>query len=274
MVLDSGKFFSASVRKALMGSLVLGALGFSASTLACSTAAWDSVVGGGTGAVRYSGDCAFLPATGSAGEYVQDNIDGGATSYIASFYALTKFSGGTNANTVTVFQAEDPGTASVAVEVRADETAVLTTTAGGESSSININGTINNNGWNHYKVEWTSGGTATLTVNGGSSSTPINAGTGTLSQAQLGHIASSTPNLTALAVDQFVSLRVDDAGLTSPLCIGDASGDGEFITGGDALVAFNAQFGNPSPGQPDFNGDGNLTGGDALAIFNNQGSCP
>jgi len=264
-------------RALLFSSVAVAAFSSGAAFAQCSLAAWDASAGtpgaSELGNPRYVGECGFEPA--AVGQYVQDNITEVAlTDYIVVFYALTKFNASsTGSNTVTIFEALNSGTEVLDLTVRGDSTAVLTS-GGNATSPVAINTGVNYNGWNHYKITWTSGGTTTLAVNGGTPASITGATATTLTEARLGHVASSTPNLQAagLAVDQFVSLRADDAAETDPLCPGDAIVD-NFRNVQDALAAFND--GNVViQGQPDFNGDGFINVQDALGIFNNQGGCP
>lgn len=253
----------------LMAVTVLGSAAFSASSMAqtCSTDAWDATQGGTVGFTRYVGQCGYRPSTTTPGQYVQDNIDPGATTYIASFYAFTQFSGGNSTNSVTLFEASNNGASPVvSIAARADGNAVLTTPAG-TTLVVPLNTGDNFNGWNHYKLEWTAEGQATLTVNGSAANAEsVAAGTGTLTRARLGHVASSTPNLTSLVFDQFVSLR-EDSSDTNLYCPGNVDGDTSVDADDARAVLIEELVGAPAGGQADFNGDGAVDADDARGIL-------
>lgn len=269
-------------RALLLSSVAGAALSSGVAFAQCSLAAWQSTAGNAgnpgqseLGNPRYVGECGFEPS--AAQQYVRDDItEAAVTEYHVAFYALTKFANGsTSSNTVTVFEALTGSTEVLDLTIRGNNTAVLTSGAN-TTSPVTLNTGINYNGWNHYYISWTSGGTARLEVNGNDSTavstTGATAANG-LTEARLGHVASSTPNLQAggLAVDQFESYRTE-VPETAPLCPGDANDD-DFRNVQDALAAFND--GNVViAGQPDFNGDGFINVQDALGIFNNQGGCP
>jgi len=266
----------------LMLATAAGVALFSSPVFACSLANWEASEGSpdesDLGLPRYVGECGFIPST--VGQFVQDNIEPAADPYLASFYALSIFgTGSTASNQATIFQAntEDNGQpgSPITVTIQGGSNTLngpvaILSTPGGTSSEIRINTGGNYTFWNHYKVEWTANGTATLTINGGDS-VNVNAGPGVVVESQLGHITSTNPNFRSngLAFDQFVSLRSPDPE-TNPLCPGDADGSGR-LTGTDVVGILNDATVSLR-GQPDFNGDSRLTGTDVIGVL--ISSCP
>lgn len=269
----------------LSASFVLGAALFSTSSLACSIAAWDTSAGGvtdaDTGLPRYVEECGFLPT--AAGQYVQDNITGGVTTYEASLYVFLGFAtGSTVANTVTVFEASDSAVSAastVRIIARGDGTAVLEV-GGSTSSPVTLTGGTFFNGWAFLRLSWASGGTASLAANGGSA-VSVSAGAATLEQARVGFISGPSANLDSLAFDRFESYQENAPGIAGLelACPGDVGVGTEpdlIISSLDAFQIYAEANGGAmvDMGQPDFNGDGVISSLDAfqvLAAANNGG---
>lgn len=254
-------------------STILGAfallLSLSNPALACTINASWTQSGGSAALPRYQGECAYQAA--ALGNTLTHSMADVGT-YTVAFYALTRFNAGSTAsNTVTIFRASDNSSPKFEIRVKGNGTADLAV-IGGTTLTGNINTpTANYNDWNHYKAVW-NGSNISFFINGNQvAGSPSMAGV--LDTQQIGHIASSTPNLAGnLAFDHFVSLLLDDVAQTGVLCAGDSNDSGG-INVTDAIQAFN-DGALDLLGQPDFNGNGGVNVTDAIQIFNNQGACP
>jgi len=267
---EIGKGKSMKINQAcriLAFSSVVGMALFSGAVLAqCDVQAWDisnGVSDATASKPRYVGQCALNPT--AAGQYVEDTVtEASVTDYVVSFYALTKFaSGSTVNNTVRLFEADTGGTP-ITLDARGDNSVLLTTPGGNTTASINPGG--NFNGWNHYKIIWSSGGQGSLTVNGGTA-IPVTSGSGVITAQRLGYIQGNNPNLAnGLAFDQFSSLRSDDPNETDPLCPGDTNDSGD-LTSFDGARIYLELRGGSTGGQPDYNGSGGVTSFDGASVY-------
>jgi len=246
--------------------------------MACAiSTSWTQNGSGTVERPRYQDQCAYQAA--ALNDTLSHNLSDIST-YTVAFYALTRFSdGGTASHTVTVFRASDDGIPQLELTVKGDETANLAVTG-----STTLTGAINTlaanyNGWNHFKVVW-DGSIVSFFINGVKTAGTASL-TGTLDLQQIGHIASTTPNLVSpLAFDHFISLLVDESAQTKPLCPGDidASGGRDFIDVFSVYDEFASAGANLTMGQPDFNGDGSIDFVDVFGIYGvfagAAGSCP
>lgn len=272
------------------GLLPLLSLAFaSAGSHACAIdSEWDPQGGASTtGQPRYVNECAFHAT--AAGQYLEHTMNvtiDSSNSYIVSFYAFTRFNGGSgSSNSVTIFQAlNSGGSDQFTLVITGDGIAHLTGTGISE-----ITGAINStspqgypfDGWNQYKMLLDDSGIELL-INGNSAGTSSTSIT-TLDRQRIGHITSSSPNLVAnppLAFDEFVSLT-QDSSATDLKCAGntDPSSD-DARDFDDVLAIYNefASFGTSlTGGQPDYNGDGIVNFDDVLDVYtlfaNFQGAC-
>lgn len=242
---------------------------------ACTINASWTQSGGSAALPRYQGECAYQAA--ALGNTLTHTM-GDVSTYTVAFYALTQFNtGSTISNTVTIFRASDNSSPKFEIRVKGDGTADLVVISGSTLNGAINAPAANYNGWNHYKAVW-DGNNVSFSINGQSAgSTGM---TGALDTQQIGHIASSTPNLAAnLAFDHFVSLELDEPAQTSVLCPGDTDANGmrDF---NDVLAVYGeyASFGiNKASGQADINGDSAVNFSDVQDIYDLyasfQGAC-
>ena len=240
---------------------------FGSAQAQCAFGAWSSL-GGATvaanlGNQRYEAECAYMP-NGSGNPLVHNLGQGNETSTIAvSAYAFV------DGGTAEVYKALSGTTEILSLSVNDGSGQATLTTSGG-----NVSGPINTpalfyNGWNHYKITWSSGGNAELFINGVSAGT-TSGGNGNIGTQQFGFISGTATNT---KFDDFKSFRTDDPAQTQPGCPGDTNLDGQRNVLDAVRVLRDAVPAVVIDGFPDANGDLNLNVLDAIRLLR-EGTCP
>jgi len=245
----------------MIAALLAGTF-FVSSTLACSSAAWDSTAAGATtgdpaveGIPRVSGFCGLdVQGTG----HVVDNSPTAGATFIARFYVFPK---DLEAGTHTIFTAYSDEAGTELFNITYDGANFNISTADGGNASVAADKTH----WNSIEVSWAANAPASLWVNSDSTVDDPDAtfasGTGSVEQVRLG----ATSAISGVAYfDDYESHRSLPVGR---LLDGDANGNGS-LTIADAITLFNELNGTLSAGQPDCNLSGGITIADAICLFN------
>ncbi len=240
-------------------AILLVAVFFSTTTLACTTAAW---LGGEIGSInpndpnssvaRVNGFCG-LEVTGTG--YVQDNSPLDETSFVARFYFLPKLTGSGLTDVFVAYSNE--GSPTAAITIRFDGTNIIldATALGGTSISVAAV-----TGWNLVEFAWESGTTGNLWVNADATNDPASAtftpGTGDIGLVRLG-LPNGIGTFTGGSVifDDYVSNRTQAVGM---LLAGDANLDGDIDGADNNMVVAEFLSGTLANGVVDCNLDGSV----------------
>lgn len=238
------------------------------SAAACSLANWSTISGGifasqpdGAGgdpnpspaSARYAGLCGSTAPAGAV-NFVQDNRPGGIDRIIARFYVLNNGA----ANPVVYRGNNSGGTALFNVALTGGN-AVFT--AGGATVSAPTQ-----TGWNSIEIDWDSGTSLGLIVNGGTPATSATAPpAGSLANVQLGNLNSANGSLTFDGYEAHLSTPV------GRICNCNANGSADdAVNVQDVVVIVNEASGGGmlASGTPDCNEDGAVAVQDVVQTVN------
>jgi hypothetical protein len=250
----------------IRSAVLLTAVFFVSSSLACKTLAWESAEPGSfagdptQGVPRVTGFCG-LEVTGTG--HVVDNSPTDETTFIGRFYVYPKLLPvGTNELFTAFSIVNDIGSDVFEITYNGTDITIDATSApgGGTASSP-----ATPNEWNLVEFLWTSGGTGSLWVNSDATTDAADAtfdsGTGSIGQVRLGAVSSIGTEKAYF--DDYESHRSEPVG-PSDICNADAVAD---VNVNDVLAVVDEIFNSTlAIGSPDCDKSAQVDVNDILAI--------